>query len=226
MNYTHDGKKYGFTQYRAPLAFDLYGREFQLCSPAADYALRFDDRGFVTLGESRSYCETLKNSNDLYICIFGERLSYLVLDLEAGTAVLKREPETETEFLTVEGCQPAALPGLTEEMGGTAVRWNFGCGRFLEHVYHEDGSCTCVWSPRADKPKTFKTARYYKIRDSFYLVELDAAGPFNTDIPVGYSTVVLLQDYDRLVADGLVYSPALNDCLTVSAYGTAPQVLA
>ncbi len=57
-------------------------------------------------------------------------------------------------------------------------------------------------------------------------MELDAAGPFYTDIPIGYSTLVLLQDYDRLLADGFIYSPALNDCLLVSAYATAPQFLA
>ncbi len=226
MNFTHDGKNYGFTQYRAPLAFDLYGKEFKLRSPAAEYTLRFDDKGFVALGDDRSYCETLKNSNDLYICVFGEKLSYLVLDLETGIALLKQSPESEMEFLTVDGYTPDALPGSTEEMGGTAVRWNFGCGRYLEHAYHEDGSCTCIWSPREDKRKTFKTAHYYKLRDSFFLVELDAAGPFYTDIPIGYSTLVLLQDYDRLLADGFIYSPALNDCLLVSAYATAPQFLA
>ena len=226
MNFTHDGKNYGFTQYRAPLAFDLYGKSFKLRSPAAEYPLSFDDRGFIRLGESSSHCETLKNSSDLYICVFGEKLSYLVLDLEAGIALLKQDPEAEMEFLTVEGYPPHDLPGKTDEMGGTAVRWNFGCGRYLEHAYHEDGSCTCIWSPIENKRKTFKSARYYKVRDSFYLVELDSAGPFYTDIPVGYSTVVLLQDYDRLVADGFIYSPALNDCLLVSAYGTKPEFLA
>lgn len=225
MNFAHDGRKYGFAQYRAPLAFDLYGREFRLCSQTAEYALSFDREGFIRIGDQHSYCETLKNDSDLYLCVFGEKLSYLVLDLENGSALLKLSPETDAEFLKLKGFEPELMPAETSEMGGTVVRWNFGCGRYLEHAYLEDGSFSCVWSPRDDKIKTSKTAKYYKIRNGFYLVELSAAGPFSTDMPVGYSTQVLLQDYDRLVTDGFIYSPALNDCILISGYATAAQVL-
>ena len=228
MNMTNDGARYGFTQYCYPKDFELSGRSFTLRSGEKAWQLDFIDDGFIESCDGvaekiLSRYEALKLDDTTHIAFFGEYITVAVLDLAAGCAVISDEKGKTYDFCTIEGrYEGAEMPSYTDEMAGTRVRWFFGCERYLENEYHADGTCTCIWSPRTNKPRR-APARYIRLKDTTYLCQVDAVSPFRTDIPQGYSKIVMLQDYDRLQTVGCVYSPVLNDWKLISGYAMPPE---
>ncbi len=221
MNKTNDGSRYGITQYRWPLDYELAGREFTLRSEKAEYRLRFQDREFTECNGVLSQYEALKIDDDTHIVFFGETISTAVLDLKNGTAAVGGD-DGKYDFCLVEGfAASAALPGYTDEMTGTHVRWYFGSGRYLEHEYTESGKCRCTWSPRTERPRT-RDAVCVKISEGKYLTEINGTSPFRTDMPQGFSKLILLQDYDKLMTVGCIYSPVLNEFRLISGYAMDP----
>ena len=222
MDLTNDGSRYGLTQYRWPLDYELAGRTLTLRGGERTYRLAFQDREFVDFDGVLSRYEALKPEADAHFVVFGETLAYAVLDLARGTALLKPDGTGDFAFCRIDGFDCGApLPAATEEMAGTYVRWNFGCGRFVEHAYLDGGRCRCVWSPRTDREREWP-ARCVKLAEGRYLTEVDGTSPFRTDMPQSYSRLVLVQDYDRLLTVGCVYSPVLNDFLMLSGYAAEP----
>ena len=106
-------------------------------------------------------------------------------------------------------------------MTGTHVRWYFGNDRYIEQEYTESGKCRCVWSPRAERART-RSAVCVKIAEGKYLAEINGASPFRTDMPQGFSKLILLQDYEKLLAVGCIYSPVLNEFRLISGYAMKP----
>lgn len=223
MNKTHDGKNYGMTQYCWPHDFELAGRTLTLRSDAASYQLVFQDREFIECDGVLSQYEALKLDADLHIVFFGETITTAVLDLARGTAAISTGENGAYDFCRIDGFGDgsAELPACTDEMTGTEVRWYFGCERFMEHSYLADGKCRCVWSPRTDRPR-IAPASYIKVSEGKFLVELNRCSPLHTDMPQGFSKVVLLQDWTHLLTVGCIYSPILNEFRLVSGYAMEP----
>ena len=222
MNKTHNGANYGMTQYRWALDFELAGRTFVLRSETAAYRLAFQDKEFIDCDGVLSQYEALKLDSDLHAVFFGETITTAVLDLARGTAVISTGAAGQYDFCRIEGFDGSAeLPSYTEDMTGTHVRWYFGCERYMEQEYLADGKCRCVWSPRADRPRT-APASYVKLSDGKYLVELNRCSPLHTDMPQGFSKIVLVQDWVHLLTVGCIYSPVLNEFRLISGYAMEP----
>ena len=223
MNKTHDGKNYGMTQYRWALDFELAGRSFVLRSENAVYALKFQDKEFIECDGVLSQYEALKLDADLHVVFFGETITTAALDLARGTAAISTGEAGQYDFCRIEGlCREGAeLPAYTDEMTGTHVRWYFGCERFMEHEYLDGGVCRCAWSPRTDRPR-MAPAAYIRLSEGKYLVELNRCSPLHTDMPQGFSKIVLAQDWMHLLTVGAVYSPVLNEFRLVSGYALEP----
>ena len=223
MNVTHHGENYGATQYRWALDYELAGRSFTVRTDMGSHVLAFQDRSFIDCDGVLSQYEALKLQSDLHVVFFGETVTVAVLDLANGTAVLSTGEKGCYEFGRIEGLDKgAALPGYTDEMTGTHVRWVIGCDRYLEHAYLEDGKCRTIWSPRTDLPRTLP-ASFVKIGEGLYLTEVNGTSPFHTDLPQGYSKVVMVQDYEHMLMVGCIYSPRLNDFRLISGYGLEPE---
>ena len=223
MNKTHDGKNYGMTQYRWPHDFELAGRTLTLRSDKNTYQLAFQDKEFIECDGVLSQYEALKLDADLHVVFFGETITTAVLDLARGTAAISTGEAGQYDFCRIDGFGDgsAELPAYTDEMTGTEVRWYFGCERFMEHSYLADGKCRCVWSPRTDRPRT-TPASYIKLSDGKYLVELNRCSPLHTDMPQGFSKIVLAQDWAHMLTVGCIYSPILNEFRLVSGYAMEP----
>ena len=222
MNKTHDGSNYGMTQYRWALDFELAGRAFVLRAENAVYELAFQDKEFIECNGVLSQYEALKLDADLHVVFFGETVTAAVLDLARGTAVISAAEPGKYDFCRIDGIDTTVeLPAYTDEMTGTHVRWYFGCERFMEHEYLADGKCRCVWSPRTDRPR-LAPASYVRLSDSKYLVELNRCSPLHTDMPQGFSRIILVQDWQRLLTVGCIYSPVLNEFRLVSGYAMEP----
>lgn len=228
MNKTNTGAHYGFTQYCYPKDYELSGKRFELKEGADTFILDFQDREFVSCtdnnGECLSQYEALKLDDRTHIVFFGEFITTAVLDLENGFAVLSDLKGTRYSFCEISGMQQKGhRPGYTEDMTGTHVRWYFGNERYLENTYNEDGTCTCIWSPRTDRQRTIP-AKYIRVKDGIYLCQLDSTSPFRSDIPQGFSKIIMLQSYEHLETVGCIYSPALNEWRLISGYAMPPEV--
>ena len=227
MNKTNTGKHYGFTQYCYPRDFELSGRKITLISESKTCTLDFCDRSFVEYrdetGESLSQYEALKLDDSTHIVFLGEYITAVVLDFENGSAVISDKFGEEYSFCKIEGCTGAGTtPGYTDEMTVTHVRWYFGHERFIENTYNNDGTCNCIWSPRADKSRIVP-AKYIRVKEGVYLCQLDSTSPFRTDIPQGFSKIIMLQDYRHLETVGCIYSPVLNEWRLISGYAMPPE---
>ena len=228
MNKTHDGARYGFTQYCYPKDYELSGKSYTLRSGEKTYQLDFIDRTFIEFSdgvteESLSQYEALKLDDSTHIAFFGDYITVAVFDFVNGCAVISDGKGEAYDFCTIEGRYDGAeKPSYTDGMTGTRVRWFFGNGRYLENEYHADGTGTCVWSPRTNRPRRVP-AKYIRVTPAVYLCQLDGTSPFRTDIPQGYSKIVMLQNYDSLQTVGCVYSPVLNEWKLISGYAMPPE---
>ena len=224
MNLTNDGSRYGLTQYRWPLDYELAGSSFTLSAGRGTIHLAFQDREFVDCDGVLSQYQALKLDADTHFAVFGETLAVAVLDLRNGVAALRPDGRDGWRFCRIKGPDrghTASLPALTDEMTGTHVKWVFGAGRYVEHKYQSSSECRCVWSPRTDRPRTLPAA-FIKLGDGKYLAEIDGTSPFRTDMPQSFSKLILAQDYDRLLTVGCIYSPVLNEFRMVSGYAMEP----
>lgn len=227
MNKSHNGGNYGFTQYCYAKDFELSGKCIVLTDVNNKHILRFKDNEFIEYtdksGETLSQYEALKIDDKTHIVFFGEYMTVAVLDYETGYAVISDSKCEDYYFCTIDGCAVSgAMPGYTVEMEQTHVKWYFGCERYLENTYNADGTCTCIWSPRTDRPRKIP-AKYIRIKEAMYLCQLDSTSPFRTDLPQGFSKIIMLQCYKHLVALGCIYSPTLNEFRPISGYAIFPE---
>ena len=225
MNLTNNGAHYGATQYLWPRDYELSGKQLVLTGDKS-LTLTFRDKEFVEEQRGNesivSQYEALKVTDYIHLVIFGERLNAAVLDLEHSTAAVSTGEDGIYDFYSINSqASSGALPQYTDDMAGTHAKWFFGCDRYLENTYLADGKCECIWSPRTDR-KRVVPAQYIRITDAVYLVELNSTSPFRTDFPQGYSKIIMLQDYERQLMVGCLYSPSINDFLMVSGYALRP----
>lgn len=226
MYKSNNGNHYGFTQYARPHSFELVGKKLAFVSEDnTKYSFDFIDKTTVNYEHSGndelSQYEAVKISADIFFISFGLKFRAMVYDSSTGLAAITCESPGEYVFCRAEG-SANPLYARTEDMTGTAVRWVFGCDRYLLHEYLADGKCRCTWSPRTERTRLIP-ATYIHIKDGVYFVELNSTSPFNTDFPQDASRIVMLQDYDGMLFVGAANAPIRNDTVMVAGYGLAPE---
>jgi hypothetical protein len=225
MNHANNGDRYGFSQYRFPLSYQLKGCRFDLTDTnGAKYALYFADSQFMTFSSGHSEPELsayqcLKLDDDTYFVSYGATLHTAVIDLSNGLAALIGEKENNYVFCTASGFPDGKIaPSFTDEMTGTAVRWVFGCNRYIKQIYCGENTCRCSWSPFDDKYRDAPTT-YIKIKDGIYLCDVRRDPPMGADMPQGYGRLIMLQDFDHMLLVGCTFAAHTNERILVSAYG-------
>jgi len=222
MHLANDGAQYGAGQYRFARNYELKGRAFVITSPDKRFTLSFIgldkavfDRG--NGGESLDY-ECLKIEKDTYFLRFGTNAAVLELAQGLATVIL---PESYVFGVIEQPGQTAAghVHGYTDEMTGTAVRWILGVGSFTDHVYINDGECNASWSPK-ESAFALYPAKYVKIKEGLYLVDVTGPVPAGVCAPQGCRRVLVLQDYEHMMLVGCLFCD--DGMLMISGYGEFP----
>ena len=222
MNIANDGAQYGADQYRLARNFELEDKTFVLHGPDSQYVLSLNSRGKAAFqsdgGIENTDCECLKMDKDIWFVRFGQNLAVIELNQGLATLVLP----TGHVFCTIglpEQSSAEKRHGYTDEMTGTAVRWVLGAGRFTDHIYISADQCRTSWSPKETEFQEY-AAKYIKIKDGAYLVDIDASAPESTAAPAGCSRVVALEDFEHVMLAGCAFTSA--GPLMISGYGEFP----
>ena len=203
--------------------------------------LTFHDEKFLTCkaGDEELYSayEALKIDEQAHLVFYGtEDLRAAVIDFANGAAAVSCGEPGSWCFLKISGPEDAAasagtsagnaaepaLPGFTEDMTGTHIRWIPGFEHWLDLRFTAPDACEICFSPRIDRPREAAAACIH-IRGGLYLTEVNRTSPMWSDMPQGYARIILLQDYTRLLFVGGIYSPVLNDLKLISGYGADPE---
>ena len=225
MNIANDGSKYGVSQYRFAHNYDLRDKSFTIIYDARKYTLSFKGRDTISFDDGKGgeidACECLKIEAETYFIRFGS--NYAVFDLEAGAATLALAGEHVVGSIEAPGVPAAAagaLHGYSDEMTGTGVRWMLGCFRFTDHIYFCADKARASWSP---KEKDFKDydAKYIKIKEGIFLVDVTGVVPGGACAPEGCDHVIMLQDYEHMMFVGCVTSK--SGPVMISGYGEFPD---
>ena len=223
MNFANDGSKYGIDQYRFARNYDLKDKSFDISSESGKYTLAFVGRDKVAFDDGkakREYdCECLKIEAETYFIRFGADFAVLEMDACAATLIL---PQGYV-FGTIEGAgsmPSGALHGFTDEMVGTGVRWMLGCYKYADHIYLGSGKCRVAWSPKENDFKEYD-AKYVKIKEGIYLVDIAGAAPGGLCAPEGCDRVIMLEDFEHTMLVGCVNCKSGN--MMISGYGEFPE---
>ncbi|MBQ1400045.1 MAG: hypothetical protein IIY83_05935 [Lachnospiraceae bacterium] len=229
MNKTNNGSRYGMTQYCSPRDLEFAGKTLTLTGEGGPVTLTFHDEKFLTCAaggeELYSSYEALKAADGAHLVFFGTKdLKVAVIDEVNASAALSLGEPGSYIFLKIEGAAAAGAetPGFTDEMTDTHIRWIPAFEKYLELRFTAPDACEISFSPRKDRPRAAQAA-CIRIREGLYLTEVNRTSPMWSDMPQGYSRIVLLQDYKRLLFAGGIYSPVLNDLKLLSGYGADPE---
>jgi len=228
MNQTNSGEKYGVSQYAHPHAYELSGKTLTFADEKGNpYTLEFADTHtvrFIAPGVNElSQYEAAKLDADTYLVAFGLIFRAAVIDMEAGCAAFTKEEKGE--YILCRSAEAAALQfAPTDEMEGTYVRWVYGCDRSLLNEHVGGGKCRCAWSPLQEVVRTVPVTEI-KLKDSFYLVEINGSFPRNVDFPSSYTRNIMVQNYDKMEFVGCLYSPTTNQTFMTGGYGLDPATL-
>ena len=224
MNFANDGSKYGVAQYRFARNYDLKNKSLVIDAGGGKYALSFKGKDKLSFdaGKGETVCdyECLKIEAETYFLRFGE--NYAALDLEAGAATLALA-EGYVFGTVSDGGSAAlgALHGFTDEMIGTGVRWMLGCYKFTDHIYIGADKAKASWSP-IEKDFREYDAKYVKIKEGIFLVDVTGAVPEGACAPEGCNRVTMLQDYEHTILVGCVTSK--SGPVMISGYGEYPDL--
>ena len=224
MNYGNNGAKYGIDQYRFARNFDLKDKSFTIAADGKNYTLSFTgrDKAAFDSGGGGQECdyECQKIEADTYFVRFGD--SFAVLELGAGAATLILPGGYVFGAVAVPGKAPAAaLHGFTDEMTGTGVRWVFGCYKFTDQVYFSTDKCRAAWSPKESEFAEY-AAKYIKIKDGIFLVDVAGAVPEGVCAPAGCDRILMLQDYEHTMFTGC--ATGKSGAMMISGYGEFPDL--
>lgn len=224
MNQTNNGAKYGVTQYAHPHAYELSKKTLTFADGQGNaYTLEFRDTHTVRftapgVNELSQY-EAAKLDGTTYLVAFGLVFRAAVIDTETGCAAFTTEEKGGYVLCTAEGAEQKFA--LTDEMTDTYVRWVYGCDRSIVNEHIGGGKCRCAWSPRQEIVRTVPVTEI-RLKDSFYLVELNSSFPRNVDFPSSYTRNVMVQNYDKMEFVGCIYSPTTNQTFMTGGYGLDP----
>ena len=222
MDLANNGAKYGADQYRFAHNYDLK-KEIITITADKEYVLTFAGRDKLTLNSGTGAevfdYECLKLETDTYFVRFGSGIVVLELSLGFAAFVLPTGYVCGSIKLP-EQAAPDIYPGMTEEMTGTAVRWVFGCDKYVNHIYCSADKCRAAWSPEGDRFTNYP-ASYLKIKDGIYLVDVKGLVPERACAPSGSDRLILLEDYEHMMLVGCVFGTAHP--LMISGYGEFPE---
>lgn len=221
MGIVFDDRTPAIDQYSFPLCSELSGRELILVAPKKKYTLKFEDETLLTFSESgTASCRCLKLADQLYFVTIGQNSTVAVIDLKERLATLVM-PDMGYAFCAIEQdwkALPETLHCETDELVGTGLRWNFGSEFYSKQVYFSVDRCRMTWSPENYRFDNFP-ARYTRIREKIYLVDINARVPAGSYVPRGYDRFFMLQDYDKLLFVGAAFSIDDAAPLMLSGFG-------
>ena len=217
-NYTYDAggvyitnkanmaEQYGIGQYRYPLNYELAGRSFTLEAEGKEYTVEFFCRCNAAINGKKAEYEALKCAPGLYFARIGFDVAVIDLKGKAATLILDGEI-VKAVFKGAEDAVRHTCAG--DEMVDTNVRWVLGCGRYLNQKFVSADKIEASWSPK-DGTIYENPYRAVKIGAPWFLVDMksdvlkDVCAPFFTD------HVILLEDYDRCMAFGVVFGKGFD----------------
>ena len=204
-NLANKGEKYGLTQYRFPLNFELARRSFTITDVSEEHVVSFEDtrKAFVD-GRECEY-ESLKLQVGTYLV----RLGYdaAVFDLQRGLVTLIRGLEKDYFSGRIVGAEipeGAAHEDAGDAMVGTNVAWYLGSDRYVWHEFLDEKTVRVRWTPNVCS-KTDLPYRATKINMPILLVDIWGFGPFYSDVPASLERCIFLQDFDHMMTVGLIY---------------------
>ena len=213
-NLCNDGSKYGITQYRYPLNYELAGEKFELaCECGKEFTLEFlCEKNLRFEGAVYPY-EALKAGPKLYFVLFN--YTWAVVDLNAKAVTVNIDGDICCT--TIKGAEGAAAHTFAgDEMVGTKLGWIFGYGRMLTQDFIGEDRVKAAWSPK-DEKFAKNAYRAVKIGGPYYLVDMKTDTLSKVCAPFFTDHVVLLQDYDRCMAFGAIYGKGFEP-MAVTAY--------
>ncbi len=203
-NLSNNGEKYGITQYRFALNYELAGKEFVLSDGSAKHTLKFKCRKRAAIDGAECFYESLKLEVKTYLVRLGFNVA--VVDLRQGLITLI----TGKDYFygKIEGAvipEGAAHADAKDDMTGTNVAWNLGCGRLVWQEFIEEGKVRVRWSPNTES-KSDLPCRATKINYPVFLVDIEGYGPFYSDAPNLLERCIFLQDYDHMMTVGVIFA--------------------
>ena len=222
MNYANDGSKYGVDQYRFARNYDLKDKSYTISADGAKYALSFVGKEKASFDDGKakrdSDYECLKIEADTYFIRFGDE--FAVFDMAAGAATLALKDGYVFGAIDVPGGASGAAQRFTDEMDGTGVRWMLGCYKFTDNIYLGGGKAKAAWAPKESEFNDYD-AKYVKIKQGIYLVDVTGATPSGACAPEGCDRVITLQDYEHMMMVGCANSK--SGPMMISGYGEFPE---
>jgi len=200
----NDGKKYGISQYRFALNYELAGKTLQLEDKHTLHSLCKENVAFD--GVEYKY-QALKLSAAIYFVCLGMICG--VVDLEQNYVTLI---DGDTYIMGSVGENSTAHVPAGDDMVGTNVAWILGVGRYTCHNYNAVGKCRVSWSPR-DKDEDEFDITALKIRYPMYLVDIKGGVRALVSAPFFTQRVVMLQDYDHMMTVGCVFEKGSDPTL-------------
>ena len=223
MNMANDGAKYGVDQYRFAHNYDLKSKSFTVTADDVKYTLTIMDRKKLmfgsTKGEESFDYECLKIEADTYFILFGSNVA--VIELARGMATLILQEGYIFGAVDIPGRMALVnFHSLSEDVVGTAVRWVLGCDKYVNHIYLSKDNCRAAWSPEGEIFSDY-AAKYVKIKDGIYLVDVTGPIPDSAHAPSGSNRMIALQDYDHMMFVGCIFRG--ESPMMISGYGEFPE---
>ncbi len=219
-------RKVSIDQYCFPPCSELAGRELTVVAQKKNYMLKFEDEALLTFSETGTInYRCLKIANGLYFAALGNEPRIAVLDLKERLATLVL-PEVGYVHGAIEQewkALPETRHSETDELVGVGLKWRFSSEVISKQVYFSIERCRMTWSPENYRFDNFP-ARYTKIRDRLYLVDVSARIPAGTYVPLGYDRFFLLQDHEKLIFVGAAFSVLDAKPLMLSGFGETVEL--
>ena len=204
-NLANYGEKYGITQYRFALNYELRNKEFVLCDGEKKHTLTFHGKNNVAIDGVVEEYECLKLAVKTYLVRIGYK-NAAVVDLAQGLITLIMDKEYfHGKIEGFEVPEGAAHKETPDAMVETNVAWYLGCERFAQHEFIEPGKVRTRWSPHPDSTID-NDAKIVDIAHPIYLVDIDGLGPYYSDCPPLLRRAIYLQDYDHMMTVGILYN--------------------
>jgi hypothetical protein len=219
-NLANCAEKHGIGQYRFAHNYELAGMNYTVVAKDKEYKLSFKcKKNLVFEGKEYSY-ECLKLELNTYFTRFGLNVAVVDLEQRLVTLILGNEyihgaigcpdPKRGRDASQAGHCYAG------DDMVGTNVAWILGCGRFTTQDFYEAGKCRTAWSPRENEPCEHP-CRATKVKGPIYLVDIPGRVHKDVCAPFFTTRVLMLQDYDRMMAVGCVMGDGL-DPIMISGY--------
>jgi len=202
-NLSNMGSKYGVSQYRFALNYELVGKELLVSDGSISHSIKFKNTKYAEFDGSEYDYEALKLEASTYFV----RIGYYVAVLDYSQGLVTVICGKDYFYGKMDGTTVAAGIGhldAGDKMLGTSVAWYLGCERYVWHEFREEGMCRVRWSPKPAL-KNDLPCKALVVKYPIFLVDITGYGPFRTDAPAVLERSVFLQDYDHMLTVGCLF---------------------